>query len=50
MPYAIVAVSWLPAGAPPITGWIAGTDRCVPAAWLVVALTFAAGATAGAAG
>lgn len=50
MPHAIVADSWLPAGAPPITGWIAGTDSCVPAAWHVVELTFEAGANGGAAG
>src|SRR5258707_60045 len=48
MPHAIVAVSWLPAGAPPITGWIAGTDSCVPATWHVVELTFEASANAGA--
>lgn len=49
-PHAIVAVSWLPAGVLPITGWIAGTDSCIPATWHVVELTFEASANAGAMG
>jgi hypothetical protein len=33
-----------------ITGWVAGTDSCIPVTWHVVELTFEASVNAGAVG